>query len=96
MPIHQNSERNLGLSVIKTKENRCHIYLFSYTADMDPAYDFIDKSFIFSPDIMGKTIDLLFQMQKAHLKRKILVICDDFDLTSSHDCLNSLYTRGRS
>lgn len=86
--------RNLVYLLLKQKKIDV-IYLFSYTADIDDAYNFIDKSFIFNPDIMGKTIDLIFQMQKAHSKRKVCIICDDFDLTSSNDSLNSLYTRGR-
>jgi hypothetical protein len=46
-------------------------------------------------EIMDKTINLIFQMQKAHPTRKVCVVCDDFDLTKSSDSLNSLYTRGR-
>jgi hypothetical protein len=86
--------RNLVYLLLKQKKIDV-IYLFSYTADVDEAYNWIDKSFIFNPDIMEKTIDLIFQMQKAHSNRKVCIIADDFNLTSSNDSLNSLYTRGR-
>ena len=86
--------RNLIYLLLKQKKIDL-IYLFSYTADVDQAYEFLDKSYIFDPSIMDKTIDLIFQMQKAHPTRKVCIICDDFDLEKSHDSLNSLYTRGR-
>ena len=86
--------RNLIYLLLKQKKIDL-IYLFSYTADVDQAYDWIEKKYIFDPSIMDKTIELIFQMQKSHPTRKVCVVCDDFDLTSSNDSLNALYTRGR-
>lgn len=87
--------RNLIYLLLKQKKIDM-IYLFSYTADIDPSYDFLAKEYIFNPDIMEQTINLIFKMQKSNAtKKKVCIICDDFDLTSSHDSLNALYTRGR-
>jgi hypothetical protein len=56
----------------------------------------VSERIYFNPDITEQTIDLIFKMQKSNaIKRKACIICDDFDLTSSHDSLNALHTRGR-
>lgn len=87
--------RNLVYLLLKQKKIDM-IYLFSYTADVDEAYSWLAKEYIFNPDIMEQAIDLIFKMQKSNAtKKKVCIICDDFDLNSSHDSLNALYTRGR-
>jgi hypothetical protein len=86
--------RNLVYLLLKNKLIDL-IYCFSYTADIDDAYGWLSKEYIFNPKKMDETIELIFKMQKQPKRRKICIICDDFDITSQSDSLDMLYTRGR-
>lgn len=87
--------RNLVYLLLKKKLIDL-VYVFSYTADVDEAYtSWIANECIFNPKIMNETIDLIFKMQKSDKRKKVCIICDDFDITSQSDSLDMLYTRGR-
>ena len=73
------------------------VYVFSYTADIDEAYNWVAKEYIINPKNMDKTVDLIMKVQKSLLDKakKVCIVCDDFDITSQSDSLDMLYTRGR-
>jgi hypothetical protein len=72
------------------------IYLISYTADKDPAYNWISKKYIIHPSYMDKVINQIFLIQDKHKHPKnIAIIFDDFDLDSNSETINKLYRLGR-
>ena len=73
------------------------VYVFSYTADVDPTYNWVAKEYIINPKKMDKTVELIMQVQKSLGERakNVCIVCDDFDITSQSDSLDMLYTRGR-
>ena len=73
------------------------IYCFSYTADVDEAYNWLAKEYIIDPKMCTNFINLIFKVQKQNInkRQKVCFIFDDFDITSQNDALDMLYTRGR-
>ena len=74
------------------------IYVVSYTASLDEAYtSWVPSSLVIHPSKMAQTIELIMKVQKSlgEKAKKVCFIMDDFDLTSSNDSINSLYTLGR-
>ena len=74
------------------------LYVVSYTASLDDAYtSWVPPSLVIHPSKMAQTIELIMKVQKSlgSKAKKVCFIFDDFDLTSSSDSINSLYTLGR-